>query len=216
MSFGKYLELDAVLFDDEEKELAYNILDKVSDWYSRNDVAHTIQHAIDVTILGLAMCPVGVARKEVIAACLLHDICVWQGRADHHISAISELTAGGELDDWFGELCQKYILSVNNVLFAILEHRASYDATFSTRLSEVVSSADRGRPDVVALMKRISLRNTAKDTVEHLQEKFSEKGYAKYPELYRSYFGKEFDEFLNQLEDEEYLYKLYHEVNGGS
>jgi hypothetical protein len=89
------------------------------------------------------------------------------------------------------------------VAHAVLEHRGSFNGEFYSPLSEIISSADRGLPDLDFIVIRSMKFNNknAKDVYDHIKDKYGTKGYAKYPNVYQKIFGDELKSF-KKLADE--------------
>jgi hypothetical protein len=121
-------------------------------------------------------------------AAIWHDVATEIDRTNHHL-------IGGEL---FAKAARKHapdlpVYLVEAVVKAIEEHRASYKGAFSSIYSEVLSAADRGKPDINGMIHRSwsysnrpdkSDMETATDVATHLKEKYGLFGYARYPDLY--------------------------------
>lgn len=121
-------------------------------------------------------------------AAIWHDVATEIDRDNHHL-------IGGEL---FAKAARTYapdlpVYMVEAVVKAIEEHRASYKGTFSSIYSEVLSAADRGKPNVDTIMKRSwvysntpgkSTDEVAADVARHMKTKYGLFGYARYPDLY--------------------------------
>ena len=86
---------------------------------------------------------------------------------------------------------------LKEVAFAVLQHRASFKGEFYSPLSEVISSADRGLPDLERVVKRSMKfnRGNAQSVYEHIKRKYGKSGYAKYPDVYQKLFKEELAEF---------------------
>lgn len=164
-------------------------------YYQHFDKAHSRSHMLSVLQYGLLL-----QRKttymntgDVVAAALLHDIGLINGRENHELNGYNLLNTGDDRS-WMDGLCIKYDLCRPRILLAIREHRASYKGEFSSVLSEIISSADRGYPDINLLLKRCS-------TKKHIVEKYSRNGYAKYPKLYQDYFKVELEKLYNAIDN---------------
>ena len=178
--------------------------------FYNNSEGHGIKHIMDVMYRALyynVILKLNLNEKEIILAALLHDMYSESSRKTHHILGHDYVMNSSHkvFDD----------IDKERVAKAILEHRASYTGEFSSLLSELISSSDRGEPDISKIVKRcyISTKefhpeynvdeiNSA--VKKHLSEKFTRNGYAKYPNIYLqvnqkklNLFYDEVDEFLN-------------------
>ena len=103
-------------------------------------------------------------------------------------------------DKFLKELSDK---ELELVAHAVLEHRGSFKGEFFSKLSAIISSADRERPDVAKIVIRSMLYNNAdaQDVYEHMLDKYSTNGYAKYPTVYQEIFKKELQEFKKEVDN---------------
>ena len=160
-------------------------------YYRDGDEAHLIDHADDVCDLALKInqeCD----EKLVILASYLHDLFNAQNRSIHNELAYEYVL---KAEDKFLEQLNKKELK--EVAFAVLQHRASFKGEFYSPLSEVISSADRGLPDLERVVKRSMKFNkgNAQGVYEHIKRKYGKSGYAKYPDVYQKLFKEELAEF---------------------
>lgn len=181
-------------------------------YYDKNDLGHGWDHAIEVMNLALKInkeTELSCNENDVIAASLLHDIGVSIDRKTHHIVAFNMLFTD-ELFKWFDALSNKYNIDWAAVLLAIVEHRASFTGEYSSKLSELISSADRLYPDEEQLIKRMILCFSDFEMgYKKIQDKYIKGGYARYPQMYIDYFGKQFERFQEVLSDKAYVLTLY-------
>jgi hypothetical protein len=184
------------------------IRDFVLPYYATNDTAHQIDHADDVFALAMKMAPAaGYTDTRTIAlAAYLHD-CFSHNRVDHHTVgqafALSSMT-----DDLFQDLSQEDRDMVGS---AIAEHRASFKGQPSSILSELISSADRGGPNTVAIhisrahtygVEVLGMTEEAAPAraIVHIKEKYGRTGYARYPQLWREFFKDEMEAMYQEIE----------------
>lgn len=188
-------------------ELINSVRSFVIPYYEKNDSAHTILHADSVCRLALQLNDFldlndRVDDSLVVLASYFHDVAA-HDRKNHHIKA-SEVVRTLDFE----------LLNILNnsdrelVALACLEHRASFKGSFSSRLSELVSSADRGKPSLQYHLQRsiqytmdreeMSYDEARKLACMHMKDKYGCGGYAKYPDLYKRYFAAQ----LKQLEFE--------------
>ncbi len=165
-------------------------------FYKDGDLAHQIDHADSVCDLALEMnkeCD----PKLIILAAYIHDIFNATDRKNHNKLAYEYVLEAN--DKFLKELSKEELLQVAH---AVLEHRASFQGEFYSKLSEIISSADRGKPDIKEVVIR-SLQfngNNIKDAYHHIKRKYGSNGYANYPKSYREYFRKELIEFQKRVD----------------
>lgn len=174
--------------------------------YVLNDAAHREQHFQEVQGTALQLNrKLGLGVDEVLIAIVAwtHDLFAWD-RTNHHTLAahwvrVTDFWVIQLLDDEEREL----------VAQACAEHRASYKGEFTSMLSEVISSADRGFASVREILQRAydyrqgedeSPEVSLKESVEHLVEKFGRGGYARLPDLYRLFYAIELEQRYNDIE----------------
>jgi len=203
----------------EEMNLMAAIISKVEPYYNLNDGAHKVSHAVDVMLLAMTLQKAtmkGVIgyyedRRNIIASALLHDIFVHRGRASHETAAVFELNFG-TLKDWFTQIIEEFKLDRNIVVDAINEHRASYSGAYTSIISEYVSGADRGRPDIDRLCKRVKSGTDAtqdEHMIDHIIEKFGREGYARWSDSYKLHFGSELRQMQDTIGDRSRLTEIY-------
>ena len=172
-------------------------------FYTYGDPAHLIDHADSVCDLALHI------NKEcnehlVILAAYMHDMFNATNRPIHNELAY-EYVLKAE-DKFLQKLSEAEILEVAH---AVLEHRASFKGEFYSPLSAIISSADRGLPDLDFIVRRSMKFNkgNAEDVYSHIRSKYGVKGYANYPNVYQEIFEKELALF-RKLADELTLEKV--------
>lgn len=149
-------------------------------------------------------------KIDIFLATMLHDIRADE-RKDHHLLGCLESYSNLEIR----KVIEQYATNPNNVLYAIYEHRASYKGTFTSLVSEIVSSADRNKPDIakwVARVKRGNINNNMEEALDHIQKKLGRNGYAKLPPTYMNYYKGSVNKFLNDIEDREKLVSTWNKV----
>lgn len=144
-----------MLSRDSLKKLFQGI-DFFKEYYSANDETHDIYHVIDVTIRALRMNSVlklGVTKEKIIVAGLAHDMFSVIDRAEHHKRGFMWIYVKKGLPilnfDKF-KAKDKY-----EIARAVHEHRASYRGDYTTVLSELISAADRDKPDLETILTRV-------------------------------------------------------------
>jgi len=183
-----------------EREKMQTFKNKVRDYYKHyyknGDEAHLINHADDVCSLALEI------NKEeddklVILASYLHDMFNADNRAIHNELAYEYVLEAN--DEFLQNLKSE---ELKRVAHAVLEHRASFKGEYYSSLSEIISSADRGLPDLESVVVRSMRFNNgdAQDVYEHILDKYGTKGYAKYPKVYQEIFKEQLKEFQNEAD----------------
>lgn len=158
--------------------------------YSKNDPAHQYDHALAVMIEAdnIIGCHAELEkwRNHIMLGCLFHDSHCHVNRDKHHIlGAEHALRILG--DNPAGYKMTR--AGVYLVAQAILEHRASWKTLRISPVSDVVASADRGRPNLQKYIKRAvqcrynenpatEMDQIIGDSLAHIHEKFGEDGYA--------------------------------------
>lgn len=180
------------------------IKEALSFYYELNSDSHGYKHLDEVYELAIKMnekLDLKIPTKIIAIATYTHDMFSSINRKYHH------------------ELAYRYILDsnvyfLNNIehndrvliAYAVREHRASYTGEYKSILSELLSAADRGIPDIKTTVYRSYLFTkennpdagelTIYSLVEkHMKDKFSNKGYARYNNVYNSYFKDELIEY---------------------
>lgn len=181
---------------------------------SMNDPAHNLGHVLDVCRLGNELAiKEGLEHDEILKvnlACLFHDLGCKYNRDDHHLIAYGMCYTVLE-EYWPGRFTPE---DIKEIAVAVLEHRSSNKDKPTTAISEIVSVADSGRPNIGTYIKRSlqyriskgDLQEKGKDVLfaevaGHLNEKFGSDGYhwKSYPNLGKRYFSREWGEFNDFL-----------------
>ena len=166
-------------------------------YYANSDEAHLIDHADNVCKLALEInkeCD----EKLIVLASYIHDMFNSTDRKKHNILAYEYVKSRSD----------KFLKGLNDeelelVAHAVLEHRASFKGEFFSKLSAIISSADRGRPNATQIVIRSMRYNNgnAQDVYEHMIYKYGSKGYAKYPSVYQEIFAKELEKFKKEVDN---------------
>jgi len=179
------------------KNFRKEVRDYYQTYYRDGDKAHLIDHADSVCDLALHInreCD----ERLVILASYMHDMFNATNRPIHNELAY-EYVLKAE-DKFLQKLSPKEILEVAH---AVLEHRGCFRGEFYSTLSAIISSADRGLPDLDFIVIRSMKFNKedAHDVVAHIHDKYGKNGYANYPDLYQAMFKEELEVF-HKLADE--------------
>jgi len=165
-------------------------------YYENGDEAHLINHADDVCSLALEINKEE-DEKLVILASYIHDMFNAENRAVHNELAYEYVL---EANDEFLENLNREELK--RVAHAVLEHRASFKGEYYSSLSEIISSADRGLPNLESVVVRSMRFNNgdAQNVYEHILDKYATRGYAKYPKVYQEIFKEPLEQFQNEAD----------------
>lgn len=171
-------------------------------FYISNDDAHGIEHADEVCDLMLKMnkeLSLNLDKTIIILAAYIHDIYSDdEGRAIHHQLANSYVL--GIKDKILNYLSRDSKVTIAN---AVKEHRASYKGEFSSVLSELLSSADRGYPNFQNIYNRALkyAKGNEEQTKLHLIDKFGREGYANFPDMYKNFFKDELELLYKEIDN---------------
>ena len=193
-------------------ELKEDLIRRYSSEYLLNDPAHHIGHVIDVCDLALEInekMDLGLNKMIIVGAAITHDIFT-RYRNIHHVM----------VRDWLLEANEPWMRHFSAeerqlMAHAAGEHRASYKGEFTSIYSELLSSADRGRPgDIQEMVNRCyiygrhRLKHTHEEAVArikpHLMEKFVQLdgSYGRvYPNLWMKMFGEQLAKQSKDIEE---------------
>lgn len=138
--------------------------------------AHGISHIKDVLKSGVTIKGDKLNLEEELAI-IFHDCGNKINRKMHHI-----LSA-----EIFREICDNLLdnLTIERIANAIQKHRASYGGDFDNNLEEL----------------KLSESNSVNHALEHIKNKYSREGYAKYPEMYLKFYADQMDTFYKAVDD---------------
>lgn len=189
--------------------------------YGLNNPAHQLDHFMEVyktsSMINLWL---GQPYEEetLLAVSLFHDLFSWS-RVNHHDMSkewvmssddplLKELLEASVGPNRFHNAWEARIA----VSHACGEHRASYKGEYSSLLSEIMASADRGEPSgkepiIERAFKYARFHNPSVGfdgwvelTMSHMKEKFSSKGYARYPKLYEGFYKDELNKVRQEMD----------------
>lgn len=160
--------------------------------YLLNDRAHQWDHVSAVAERALDIneqFELGYDRRMVVIPALLHDLFTRYRNIHHTLIKEFLLTTDYRHIRPFTASQRKLMAE------AAYTHRASYTGTYPHILCELIATADREPPrDIQSILVRAwkyaekhhggSRLVIAQQVVNHMREKFSTNGYAKYPDLY--------------------------------
>lgn len=187
-----------------------------------NDPAHQLDHVYDVCAKGSEIfnhyrevMGLNDLDESIVAhACLMHDLGCRYNRKDHHIIGY------GLVYDYINRYCPGDFSpeTLMQIATCVIEHRSSNKGKPSTVLSEIVSIADTGEPNLqLYLTRALKFRLSGKEesytkieelyeaTLDHIDDKFGEHGHhwKSYPEIGLNYYEEEWDVFKTQLSNRE-------------
>lgn len=181
----------------------------------QNDLAHNLGHVYGVCSLATEMAKGAELSADDILkvqlAALFHDLGCRYNRDDHHL--ISYGLTYQFLEEYWPERFTPN--DIKDIAVAVLEHRSSSKGKPTSLVSEIVSVADSGKPDIHIYIKRAlqfrisrgDLREKGtkvlfQEVYEHLVDKFDkDTGYHwnSYPDIGRGHFREEWIKFLQYL-----------------
>jgi len=177
-------------------------------FYKTNDKAHQIPHVVSVADCAVDINTDGdfeLDNEILVAAAITHDL--FNHSRDNHHEMIKDYLLNNPIP-WLQEFTpmDRYVMA-----HAAGEHRASYKGNYTTIYSEIVASADRGAPNVKSAIIRCAVFGVDKcgfagealytHVASHMKDKFGLAGYARFPNVYMQYFGKELSSFQETMED---------------
>lgn len=187
-----------------------------------NDPAHDLAHVYGVCCNGMEIFDhyrdiYGLNDRQemiVMLGCLMHDLGCRYNRKDHH------LIGYGLVYEYINRYCPGMfaVEDITEIATCVLEHRSSNKSRPTTFLSEIVSVADSGQPDIDLYIGRaIKFRLSGKagdftsreeiieDAYIHLLDKFGENGYHwdSYSPIGLQFYIDEWDVFKSLLNDKE-------------
>lgn len=185
-----------------------------------NKNSHGTGHIYDVVEQSLNIMKKNNISKDllntVLLSAVLHDCTRDVDKEKHESSAEIFIKELGKINKTFNQFMINSKTNYKLVLNAIREHRASYKGEFSSIVSEIISSADRGNPESLDYKIERSF-NYAKEhgknskeawihAIDHMKEKFGRNGYQKLPKLYIDFYKDEIEELWNKIDNLDYSY----------
>ena len=221
-------ELDIYL---ESKERQYReinereldkFIERTIEKYKKFDGAHDDEHArmviknseyIAANMMKDEKIQLDMRMVKVIAA--MHDLGLAYDRETHHTKSGEIVRKTKELRKFFNEE------QIELIAKSVEEHRASYKGEYTSVYSKIVSDADRMN-DINTMISRtykwnkkhypgLNDEDIYKEVISHLQDKFGEKGYARFNTKYA-------EDMLNQsrkiIMNNEEFDKIYKDMYG--
>lgn len=205
-------------FKEKNRGLISELTEYYKDSYENNDDAHGFYHIYEVCDEALKInekLKLKLDESIIILTVFIHDMFTGIDRKNHHTLASNYVMKEYKKDKYLKELSKvdRYWISK-----AVLEHRASGNMSFTSILSELIYTADKGLLDINDVIKRSYKYHENKDTDEvilksvltHLHEKFGTNGYMVYSDMYIRYYGKDVKKFQKEIDkiDIKYLKKV--------
>ena len=198
-------------------ELIVDVIKKIFPYYEKNEPGHRLDHALNTLKYGLKLAVFTKLDQQyindVIIATLLHDIYARvEYHEIHHAMAYKEIMIGGHMYDWFMDTCDKYNSHPSIIQDAVYEHRATYDGKYSNNVAKITAAADRGKPCVKSICERfltIFPNKKQSELIKIIQKKYGINGYARYPQIYKDYFGEALDMFQVVISNTQLLKKIF-------
>lgn len=177
--------------------------------YLLNDPAHREDHFEEVYQTGVEInerLGLGIQKDLIMYAAYIHDLFAWS-RANHHILSMEFVKSS---DHPILRRLTSYELDL--LSDACFCHRASYKGELKNNFSNLINSADRGRPTSVGkMLDRAIAYRTKKEqkettseillaSISHIKEKYGTKGYARYPDMYLSCYEKELNNLRKEID----------------
>ncbi len=195
-------------------ELAQNCMRRVEERYLANDRAHRIDHAVDVVNEGIRIATV-IGHEElipgVIVAGYYHDVYRVDAAA-HNFLAFKEVLSDSSYIIEIGGAETR--LDVMSIATACMEHRATWTGDYSSILSKIIATADRGNPAKVDTEERIrrsylyaidhlgyTNASAKAHAVDHIQAKYGAGGYMKVPLMYMRLYADTLVEQSNLIDN---------------
>lgn len=199
-----------------------NYIERVIEQYKSFDGAHDDEHArmvisnseyIAINIMKDENIELDMDIVRVVAA--MHDLGLAYDRKTHHIKSGEIVRKEKELRKYFTEE------QIEIIAKAVEEHRASYNGEYTSIYSKIVSDADRMN-DINTMIERTYKWNRKHypdkndkeiydEVISHLQDKYGEKGYARFNTKYA-------EDILNQsrkiIMNNEEFDKIYKDMYG--
>lgn len=212
------MSLNLSRFKEENRGLISELTEYYKHNYEKNDDAHGFYHIYEVCDEALKInekLKLKLDENIIIITVFIHDMFTGIDRKNHHTLASKYVMKKYKKDKYLKELsnADRYWISK-----AVLEHRASGDMSFTSALSELLYTADKGPLDLDDMIRRSYKYHKNDGTTEvildailsHLHEKFGTNGYMVYSDMYIQYYGTEINNLKKEIDkvDINYLKKV--------
>ena len=170
-------------WDEVDPSLQAYVERRIMPLYDSFDAAHQRTHARRVIARAMMMCRgTDALRPDVVyAAAAMHDIGLVAGREEHHLVSGRMIRRRHALRRWFSDA------EIEAIAKSAEDHRASAKATPRSWLGCIIAEADRDvEPETIVRRTveygishypTLDREGHWQRTLEHLDEKYSEKGY---------------------------------------
>ena len=177
--------------------------------YNLNDPAHRDEHFTDVEKCGNYIndqLNLQIDPYHIMLAAWFHDLFEWS-RINHHLLAYQWVISTD-----YPLIANLGKRDIEIIGLSCLEHRSTWTGKYSSKLSELISAADRGFPeeDINKLIDRsikyhmhlfkISESRARTAAIRHIKEKFGTGGTARYNDMWMSVFGDKKEEFSKKID----------------
>lgn len=191
--------------------ISSELLERLAKKYYPAEGSHGWNHIEDVRARAKEMVSTAGQkwRPDMEAAALFHDSGLYPNGFTAGEDRIGHEDRGAEIAR--SELEQYFTKKrLARIMAAIREHRGSYKGTYTSPLSDLISSADRGRPDINAKIRRSVQYNFEKypdstpdevyaQVAAFLPTKYGINGYGRLPKYYRQTYKNELTDFQKQV-----------------
>lgn len=194
------------------------IIERMVEQYKEFDGAHDDEHArmvisnseyIAKRIMEDEEISLDMNMVKVIAA--MHDLGLACDRKTHHIKSGEIVRCTEELKEHFSDY------QIELIAKAVEEHRASYKGEYTSIYSKIVSDADRMN-DIHTMISRTYKWNRKhfpdyndeeiyNEVISHLQDKYGEKGYARFNTKYAEEVLNETRKIIMDIKEFDKIYK---------
>ncbi len=221
-SLDIYLEAKGAQFREINERELDRFIEDVIKRYKKFDGAHDDSHArmviknseyIAANMMKDEKIDLNMNMVKVIAA--MHDLGLEHDRETHHLKSGQIVRKEKMLRKFFTEE------QIELIAKSVEEHRASYKGDYTSVYSKIVSDADRMN-DIGTMISRtykwnkkhypdLNEQELYNEVISHLQDKFGEKGYARFNTKYA-------EDMLNQsrkiIMNNEEFDKIYKDMYG--
>lgn len=192
-------------------------------WIKSNDPAHQWFHFQNVYQTGKKIrdeLSLKYPNEAILLVAYVHDLFANPEQRDDHHNLSADWLLGENLPKtvlllidatvrkWYTPIERSEVLKILSA--ACRQHRASYRGEFYHEFCELMNSADYEAPKgLFGLLERSYKYSLSKDPVprnaliaslDHMKDKFSRTGYAKYPEMYLKVYGDRLEEVYKEID----------------
>lgn len=192
------------MVDDIIKYHTPKVIDELIEmlYLGSTDKAHGVKHIHDVLGAAYELKKETLTSSEILAI-VFHDVAVELGRNGHEINSKNY---------WLEFVVPNTTQPIDPAIAeAIAEHRASFKGSFTSKVSELVSAADRGCPksldNIIGRSYTYAIDNGAsheealEHALAHIKHKYGKTGYANFPPIYKEHYKIELEKFYRDIEN---------------